>query len=78
MKFTVWQRKPTCDSAQLARSVEEVEIVLVHWTEEGECRVVSFSVDNSGTVTVEHSTTEPGAEPEVEHVTRVTLHGWED
>lgn len=56
---------------------EEVELELVHWAPEKECRVVSVKVDNEGGVTVEHSTSE-GQETglDIEDIRRVYIPGW--
>lgn len=84
MNWTVWLRKPrqAPGSKPLAKA-DEVHVQLVHWTGDGdnsatECRVVDVRIDKTGTVVVEHSTANGGGGPEVEHVTRLTMPGWDE
>jgi diphthamide biosynthesis methyltransferase len=85
MKWAVWDRSsargPHDKLAPIGRQAdrEELELELVHWMPEKECRVVRLRVAKDGMVTVEHSTSESGdSGVDVEEIHRVTLMGWEE
>ena len=79
MNWTIWQDnpKPEKPCTPIARDADGLHMTLVHWTKEEpkECRSIDVKVDDTGFVTVEHSTSEGEF---VEHITRYNILGWDE